>query len=139
MRSFNPPWAVSLPAQLAAVRALQDPDYYAARYIETRLLREDLARNLTRLGLEVIPGMANFILAHLPESGPTAAETVQLCRAKNLFLRDASPMGSHMGQHALRLAVKDATTNRRMLGILSEILDQLRVDDPRPTASATQE
>ena len=32
LRRFVPPWAVSLPAQVTAVAALQSPDYYAARY-----------------------------------------------------------------------------------------------------------
>src|SRR6266567_4724142 len=35
LRAITPPWVVSLPAQVAAVRALQDQDYYAARYAET--------------------------------------------------------------------------------------------------------
>ena len=34
LREISPPWAVSLPAQVAAVRALEDPEYYAARYRE---------------------------------------------------------------------------------------------------------
>ena len=124
LRSINPPWAVSLPAQVAAVRALQDPEYYAARYSETGVLRQKLAGDLSSLGLDVIPGVANFLLTHLPESGPAAEEVVQRCQARDLFLRDAAKMGSQMGRHALRVAVKDATTNRRMIKILEEILDQ---------------
>ena len=37
-----PPWAVGLPAQVAAVRALEDEAYYASRYGETHQLRENL-------------------------------------------------------------------------------------------------
>ncbi|HVT38737.1 MAG TPA: aminotransferase class I/II-fold pyridoxal phosphate-dependent enzyme, partial [Gemmatimonadaceae bacterium] len=39
LRSITPPWAVSLPAQVAAVRALDEPAYYADRYGETAELR----------------------------------------------------------------------------------------------------
>ena len=43
LRSISPPWAVSLPAQVAAIAALQDADYYAARWMETHQLRDSLA------------------------------------------------------------------------------------------------
>lgn len=122
LRSATPPWAVSLPAQVAAVKALEDPDYYAARYRETHVLRDALVASLRGLGLETVPGVANFVFCHLPEEAPDAAGVVAACRRRGLFLRDAAGMGTGMGRHALRLAVKDADTNRRMLGILSGVL-----------------
>jgi histidinol-phosphate/aromatic aminotransferase/cobyric acid decarboxylase-like protein len=79
---------VSLPAQIAAVRALEDPDYFAARYAETTVLRRELAADLQQLGWRVLPGIANFILCFLPAHGLTAAELVRRCREKDLFLRD---------------------------------------------------
>ena len=122
LRSITPPWAVSLPAQVAAVKALQDPGYYAQRYAETRRLRAQLADGLAKLeGWEIVPGVANFLLCHLPANGPDAVAVVQRCRAHGLFLRDASIMGRALGRHALRIAVKDAQTNQRMLEILQEI------------------
>jgi hypothetical protein len=33
-------------------------------------------------------------------------------------------MGSRLGTHTVRLAVKDAATTQRMLDILAEVLDQ---------------
>jgi len=118
LRAITPPWVVSLPAQVAAVRALDDPGYYAARYVETDELRQELAGRLRTLGLEIIPGIANFILAHLPSAGPDAATIVKRCRQSNLFLRDAGAMGSQLGSHALRLAIKNRSTNQRIAKIL---------------------
>jgi histidinol-phosphate/aromatic aminotransferase/cobyric acid decarboxylase-like protein/GNAT superfamily N-acetyltransferase len=118
LRAFTPPWAVSLVAQLAAVRALESPDYYTQRWQETGVLREQLASELRELGWEVIPGVANFLLCHLPDSGPTAAELVTRGRERGLFLRDAARMGARLGDRALRVAVKDADTNRRITDIL---------------------
>ena len=106
--------------QLAAVRALQDPDYYAARYAETAALREQLVAGLKPLGWEIIPGIANFVLCHLPSNGPTAAAVVKRCREHGLFLRDAAAMGSQLGTHALRIAVKDAASNHRIIELLSK-------------------
>jgi histidinol-phosphate/aromatic aminotransferase/cobyric acid decarboxylase-like protein len=122
LRAITPPWVVSLPAQVAAVRALQDPDYYAARYAQTAVLRDQLASDLISLGLEVVRGVANFILCHLYASGTPAATIVQRCRSRGLFLRDAAAMGSQLGTHALRIAVKDHDTNRRIVSILREAL-----------------
>lgn len=122
LRSRTPPWAVSLLAQVAAVRALESSDYYAARWSETGVLRQQLAADFSRLGWDVVPGVANFLLCHLPETGPTAATVVELCSKQGLFLRDAKRMGANLGAHALRLAVKDSSTNRRMVEILIGIL-----------------
>jgi len=126
LHGITPPWAVSLTAQVAAVAALQDLDYYADRWSETHRLREQFAEQLLKLtDWEIIPGIANFLLCHLPEDGPTAAELVRRCRAHNLFLRDAGAMGRSLGSHALRIAVKDVETNRRMVQILARVLKDL--------------
>ncbi len=121
LRAITPPWVVGLPAQVAAVRALQDPGYYAALYRETARLRENLATGLRALGWDVLPGIANFLLCHLPENGPDADTVVRLARAEGLFLRDAVRMGARLGPRAIRLAVKDAATNDGMIKILRTI------------------
>ena len=110
---------MSLPAQVAAVRALQDAGYYAARYRETAALRGQLAVQLQGLGWDVLPGIANFLLCHLPGDGPQASEVVRRCREQGLFMRDAGAMGSRLGDRSVRLAVKDASTNMRMIEILA--------------------
>ncbi len=126
LKPLNPPWAVSLPGQVAAVRALQDPSYYEERWRETRVLRERLARELSeKTDLEVLPGAANFLLCHLPPEGPAAAEVIALCRRRGLFLRDAGSMGTRLGRHTLRIAVKDAETNRKLVEILAEAMADL--------------
>ena len=127
LRPYTPPWAVGLPAQVAAVRALEDEAYYRARWTETHALRAELASALEReLGCEVVPGTANFVLCHLPPAGPDAAEVVRRAREHGLFLRDAGGMGTAIGAHALRIALKDAETNARMIAILGALLRPAR-------------
>jgi histidinol-phosphate/aromatic aminotransferase/cobyric acid decarboxylase-like protein len=135
LRAINPPWAVSLLGQVAAVAALKDPEYYAARYAETHRLRDELAEQIAGLiGWEVLPGVANFLLCHLPEDGPDAAAIVKQCRARGLFLRDAGAMGRGVGKHTLRMAVKDEETNQRMLRILLQMNNHL-LSNPNPLSS----
>ena len=125
LSAFTPPWAVSLIGQLAAVRALESPDYYTARWNETADLRLQLMEGLTSLGWQVVPGAANFLLCHLPDDGPAAGEVVAKSREHGLFLRDAARMGANLGHHAIRVAVKDSETNRRMVEILKTVLNAL--------------
>jgi histidinol-phosphate/aromatic aminotransferase/cobyric acid decarboxylase-like protein len=119
LRSITPPWAVSLPGQVAAVAALRDPNYYAERYRQTHALRAQLHDALTLLGLDVMPSKANFLLCHLPDDGPSASEVVANCREQGLFIRDTTTMGV---RNAIRVAVKDQPTNDRIIGILAKTL-----------------
>ena len=121
LRAFTPPWVVGLPSQVVAVKALENANYYVHRWKQTSSLRISLAGDLRNLGWYVIPGSANFLMAHLRADGPTAREVVTLCRERGLFLRDAAGMGSRLGDRAVRLAVKDAETNGKMVEILSDI------------------
>ena len=118
LRAITPPWVIGLPSQVAAVRALEDPAYYAARYRETAELRDELAAMLRLADVQVLPGIANFLLCQLPSNGPTAAQLVQTCRERGLFIRDAALMGTRLSDRFIRVAVKDGATNRRMMEIL---------------------
>lgn len=120
LRPLTPPWAVSLPGQVAAVAALADPEYYQGRWAETHVLREALAARLRdECGFDVVPAVASFLLCHLPTDGPDAPQLVEECRRSGLFIRDASTMGEAMGRHVVRLAVKDEATNERMVEIVA--------------------
>jgi histidinol-phosphate/aromatic aminotransferase/cobyric acid decarboxylase-like protein len=125
LRAWTPPWAVGLPAQVAAVRALEEGEYYRRRYAETHRLRERLRRGLVRLGLDPVPGEANFLLVHLPAAGPAAPALLARCRARGLFLRDTGSLSPRLRDAAFRIAVKDAATTARMLAILGEELAAL--------------
>jgi histidinol-phosphate/aromatic aminotransferase/cobyric acid decarboxylase-like protein len=122
LRVITPPWPIGLPGQIAAVRALENPAYYRQKYQETAIFRTDLAAKLQELGLEVIPGVANFLLCHIPPVGPDAGALIHRCQLEGLFLRDVRSMGSNFGTHVFRIAVKDAATNERAVEILSRAL-----------------
>ena len=121
LRRLTPPWSVSLPAQVAAVRALESPDYYAECYAQTNALRMQLAAGIAAIDsqIDVVDGNGNYVLFHLPTDGPTAGEVVERCRTRGLFLRDASVTSPSLGCYSLRAAVKDQVTQRRMLEIMA--------------------
>ena len=123
LRSISPPWAVSLPAQMAALVALKENGYYEACYEKTHELREEFAAQLSLLeSLEILQSKVNFVLCFLSETGPDAATIVAKCRDMGLYLRDVSNMGNNFNKHTIRIAIKDQETNQKMLEILKQVL-----------------
>jgi histidinol-phosphate/aromatic aminotransferase/cobyric acid decarboxylase-like protein len=122
LRRWSPPWAVSLPAQLAAVLAMGEPSYYASRYLETAALREQLTEGLCEIGGEVIEGPANWVLYRLPASSPGAGELVRLARERGVHLRDAGVTAPSLRDAYVRIAVKAAPQQARILATLRELI-----------------
>jgi len=123
LRRRTPPWAVGLPGQIAAVRALESPLHYLRYWSMTHRYRRELASRLEAIrGLEVIPGVANFLLLHLGDRHPDAATVVRRCRAHGLFLRDAGRTSATLGDRAIRMAVRDRVSNLRMLEVFQGAL-----------------
>ena len=119
---ITPPWAVSLPAQVAAVRALEDEAYYTKRYQETPGLRAQVIEGLAGMGIrEIVPSMTNFVMFHLEKQHASAQAVIDCARKSGVFLRDVSSM-SKRRPGALRIAVKDNDTNTTMLGVLENVL-----------------
>ncbi|MFB9880410.1 aminotransferase class I/II-fold pyridoxal phosphate-dependent enzyme [Planobispora siamensis] len=130
LRRWSPPWAVSLPAQIAAVHALRDPGYYAGRWARTGTLRTGLAAALAAAGedVHVQEAVANFVLLTLPYGGPGAARLVRRCRDQGVFLRDLSPMSPVFEGRTVRIAVREATANARIAATVAAALHDLRRD-----------
>jgi len=127
IRRWTPPWPVSLPAQMAAVRALRDPDYYAERWRQTRELRAGLAAAVRGLGdAEVVEAVANFVLVGLPRQACGAAELVERCRRRGVFLRDLTPLSTAFEGRTVRIAVRSADDNARVVDALAAARGQPR-------------
>ena len=123
-RRWCPPWAVSLPGQIAACEALACLDYYRSRWQETAVLREELRAGLESQGWDVVPSCANFLLCHLPRSAPDARRFVAELRTRGLFIRDVAGMGNALGDRVVRIAVRDRSTNRRIVAMLAAALSE---------------
>jgi histidinol-phosphate/aromatic aminotransferase/cobyric acid decarboxylase-like protein/N-acyl-L-homoserine lactone synthetase len=134
LKSVTPPWAVSLPAQAAAIAALSDPEYYMEKYEETHILRNNLKDSLYGMGItEVVDGVANFLLFYLPKEFGEIGEFLEYCKRDNLFIRDVSNMGMSLGKNAVRIAVKDQVTNNRMINIMESVLFKMNTGKAKVT------
>ncbi len=133
LRQIQPPWAVSLPAQVAVVKALEDLGYYRERYRQSATLRKLLIRDLQLLdAMEVMPSTTNFVLCRLHDDRPDAAALIERCEADGLFLRAAGNLGTGLGARDLCIAVKDPETNARMMAVLGQALGEHRPPLPMP-------
>lgn len=118
-----PPWAVSLPAQVAAVAALAERDYYPAQYRATAELREQLASRLrTECGITAFPSVTNCLLCTLPKTAPCADELADRAREHNLFIRSGAGIHPSLGPHTIRIAVKSSSMNERTVSTLRQLL-----------------
>jgi histidinol-phosphate/aromatic aminotransferase/cobyric acid decarboxylase-like protein/GNAT superfamily N-acetyltransferase len=124
LRRWTPPWPVSLPAQLAAVTALGQLDYYRDRWQHTHELRAKLASELAGLDDELIidEGVSNFLNMVLPVEGPSAALFVTECRRHDVYLRDLSPMSSQYEGRTVRIAVKDTDENAQIVAACRAVM-----------------
>lgn len=124
IRRISPPWAVSLPAQIATCETLRNKEYYHEKWAETTRLRNDLTDGLSLLGWDVLPSCANFLLCHLPPDQPEATILIAACHKYKLYLRNVSNMGNCFDNRTVRVAVKDKSTNLKMLSILKMVLKE---------------
>ncbi|MCA9244136.1 MAG: histidinol-phosphate aminotransferase family protein [Phycisphaerales bacterium] len=122
IQGVTPPWVIGLPSQIAAVEALRATSYYAQRYLETHTLRAALCVELRALGLRVFDSVANFVLCLLDGLDWSPPALVEACAARGLFIRDASGMSAERRVEAIRIAVKDADTNKRIVAILRDVM-----------------
>ena len=116
MKKVGPPWSVSIPAQAAGMAALSE-DSYADRL--RKLIsaeRQRLQFNLRRLGFQVIPGAANYILFYTDRT-----DLAQLLLERGIAIRDCSNYVG-LGPGWYRVAVRLREENERLLREMAFLL-----------------
>ena len=114
----GPPWSVSTPAQAAGLAALtQCPDWpeKARAFLEGE--RPALAAGLSALGLDVVPGQANYLLFRA--AGVTDLKESML--TQGVLIRSCANYHG-LGEDWYRVCVGQAEQNRRLLAALREVL-----------------
>lgn len=114
------PWSVSLPAQVAAVEALHNPEYYQQRYRETHLLRCEALEPLGELdGVQAFGSCANFYLVKCLQQ--SAACVQKQLQEENIFIRHCDSMSPRFHDDFLRIAVKNREQNERIVKALKRV------------------
>jgi histidinol-phosphate aminotransferase len=115
------PFNVNSAAQAAGIAAIQD-----TAHVETARAHNDkwlawLMVEIRKLGLEVTPSIANFVLIHFPEGkGRTAEDADAFLMKRGLILRRVK---NYKLPNALRMTVGSEEANRLVVAALAEFLN----------------
>ena len=105
---------------MSSIAAIEDTSH-----VETSRAHNDrwlpwLTQEIGKLGLEVTPSVANFVLIHFPEQkGRTAKEADAFLTKRGLVLRQ---LAAYKLPNALRMTVGSEEANRLVLKSLGEFL-----------------
>ena len=115
------PFNTSIPAQRAAVAALEDEDFQRASIELVETWRPWLNQQLGGLGLDVIgPSAANFVLVGFPTApGKTAADAEAFLSARGLLLRG---VGNYGLPNHIRITIGLEPQNRAVIDALAEFM-----------------
>ncbi|MFW6094169.1 MAG: histidinol-phosphate transaminase [Pseudomonadota bacterium] len=107
-------------SQALGEAALEDRAHAEETWRSVRASRAVLAQRLARLGLEVTPSQANFLLARVPDSTrATAAGLYRHLKARGVLVRYFDVPGL---DDRLRISVGSESENRRLIDVLAEAL-----------------
>ncbi len=116
----RPPFNVNLPAQAAAIAALDDDAFNEASIEHNERELPRLVNELRGMGLEVIDGVGNFCVARFPETkGKTAAEALQFMKERGVTVRG---LGGYRMPNHLRVSVGTVEGNDAAIKLLKEFL-----------------
>ena len=121
MRRQIDPWSVSAIALEAGRAALSEDDFGAESCRANSTAREEFAAALRGLGLVVFPSSANFLLAKLPErSGEDLQDWLE---PERILIRKCVAFRG-LGDAFIRLAVRTATDNMRLVSLIEKGLNR---------------
>jgi histidinol-phosphate aminotransferase len=118
------PFNVNLPAIAAGIAAIEDAAHQERSRAHNRTWLAWLTEEIGKLGLEVTPSVANFVLIHFPTAkGRTAADADKFLTRRGLILRQVS---AYKLPNALRMSVGTEEANRLVVQALAEFVGSRR-------------
>ena len=116
MRLVRLPYHLSALTQVAASAALEFSDELLANVHGLIAAREDVASQLTQLGLEVVPSCSNFLLFSGFERA--SADVWKDLLDKGVLIRDVGLEGY------LRVTIGNEVENRKFISVLKDVLNK---------------
>jgi histidinol-phosphate aminotransferase len=114
------PFNVNSAAMAAGIAALEDSAHLEAARAHNEKWLDWLLVEIRKLGLEVTPSIANFVLIHFPESrGRTAEDADAFLTQRGLILRRVK---AYKLPNALRMTVGTEEANRLAVAALAEFM-----------------
>jgi histidinol-phosphate aminotransferase len=112
---------MNTPALLAGAAAIEDVAHVEKAVAHNAEWLPWLTTQIGKLGLNVTPSVANFLLIHFPpEKGRTAKEADAFLTRRGLILRSVASYGL---PDALRMTVGSAEANLKVVEALKDFLE----------------
>lgn len=115
LETVRPPWSVNAPAQAAGLVALADREHLDLSRRAAREIKAYLSASLSRLGLEVLPGAANFLMVRVGDAAGFRAAML----AKGIAVRDCTSFGL---PEYVRIGLRPLPDCRRLVAAAREVL-----------------
>ncbi|MEP6837135.1 MAG: aminotransferase class I/II-fold pyridoxal phosphate-dependent enzyme, partial [Bradyrhizobium sp.] len=114
------PFNVNAPAMKAGIAAIEDVAHVQKSVAHNAKWLAWLTDEIGKLGLEVTPSVANFVLIHFPDAkGKTAADADVFLTKRGLILRRVAGYGL---PNALRMTVGTEEANHLVVDALKDFL-----------------
>lgn len=114
------PFNVNTPAMKAGIAAIEDAAHVERSVAHNAKWLAWLTDEITKLGLEVTPSVANFVLIHFADAkGKTAADADTFLTKRGLILRRVAGYGL---PNCLRMTVGTEEANRLVVDALKDFL-----------------
>ena len=121
--SFLPAWPITEMAAAALTEAICDDGFARLSLEENAAQRERLRSDLSALGLTVFRSVANYLLLELGETMPDSTILRRrLLERHRLLVRDCSSYDGLTSGRYIRIAVRSAADNERLLCAMREEL-----------------
>ncbi|MBI4787764.1 MAG: histidinol-phosphate aminotransferase family protein [Chloroflexi bacterium] len=114
LEKVQPPWSVNTLAQVATVAALGDEKHLRDSLAAVARAKEDLANDLTQLGLATTPSQTNFFLLRVPAASEFAARL----RGHKILVRDCTSFGL---PNFVRVAARKPEENARLVAAVRQL------------------
>jgi L-threonine-O-3-phosphate decarboxylase len=117
------PWSLNTLAVEAGLYCLNQDDYAERTRKTVTRERTWLSRKLEKLGLDVTPGKANYILVKLTRPGWDEDNLSAALKTKHILIRGCTSFQGILKGY-IRLAVKTSKPNQRLITALTEVFGE---------------
>lgn len=120
LQRIRSPFNANSPAMAAAIEAVKDTDYINRIRLHTARWQQRISKELSALGIRVIPSSANFYLLNFNQSeGKSAAEAASFLEAEGIIPR---AVNASAADDVLRITVGMDTENEAVISALTKYM-----------------
>ena len=116
IKKWQPDWSINAPAQEAGIAGFEEIEYYRQSWREIIRKRQDMRKDLNKMGLQTYASNANFFLMEIDDIEALKAHLWQDC----ILIRDCRSFGL---EKMIRIGVNTDGANGKLINSIKEYLE----------------